>query len=299
MNRDPVSREELVALSALVFLLLITASWWALALWPTGSGSPKWLALTQAVCFGVRESGLPDAGGWTALIGSPLGMLAVLVVAARAPFGRLVRRMRHVRWLQVAAAFIIIFVMGGSHAAGVRITSALRASSDELLMTEFGSAVKTSRPAPALQLIDQAGRERPLSAFKGRTLLITFAYAHCETVCPVLVRNALEAQRTLAAAGERPVVLIVTLDPLRDTPARLPSMAREWKLGADAYILSGEVAAVTQVLDDWKVARSYNPKDGMVTHPALAYVVDRKQRIVYETIAGTPQLLVNLVKSVQ
>lgn len=297
MNRDPVSREELLALSALVFLLLITASWWALALWPTGSGS--WLARTQAVCFGVRENGLPDVGGWTALVGSPLGMLAVLIVAARAPFARLARRVRHVRWLQVTTAFIMIFIMGGSHAAGVRITSAVRASGDELLMTEFGSAVKTSRPAPALELIDQSGRERQLSVFKGRVLLVTFAYAHCETVCPVLVRNALEAQRMLAAAGERPIVLIVTLDPLRDTPARLPSMAREWKLGADAYILSGEVAAVEQVLDDWKVARSYNPKDGMVTHPALAYVVDRKQRIVYETIAGTPQLLVNLVQSVQ
>ena len=66
-----------VALSGLAVILAITASWWALALWPT-SDAPAWLVLTRETCFGTAATGLPDAGGWMALTGQPLGMLLVL-----------------------------------------------------------------------------------------------------------------------------------------------------------------------------------------------------------------------------
>ena len=69
---------SLAALGTLAVITVITASWWALALWPMSDTPPEWLVLTRQVCFGTSETGLPDAGGWLVLMGQPLSMLLVL-----------------------------------------------------------------------------------------------------------------------------------------------------------------------------------------------------------------------------
>ena len=79
------------------------------------------------------------------------------------------------------------------------------------------------RRRAALALTDQCGREVTLESFRGRPVLVTFAYAHCETVCPLVVADVLAARAPLAR--DPPAVLIVTLDPWRDTPSRLASIA--------------------------------------------------------------------------
>ena len=47
-----------IPLAALGLILLITAGWWALALWPIAV-HPGWLARTREVCFGTGLDGLP------------------------------------------------------------------------------------------------------------------------------------------------------------------------------------------------------------------------------------------------
>lgn len=49
--------------------------------------------------------------------------------------------------------------------------------------------------------------------------------------------------------ASEPVMIVLTLDPWRDTPARLPALASAWGLGPDAYLLSGEVVEVEAALD--------------------------------------------------
>ena len=55
---------ELAALGAVAFLAVVTAGWWAFALWPVSEQPAAWLARARAVCFNVGPSGLPDASGW-------------------------------------------------------------------------------------------------------------------------------------------------------------------------------------------------------------------------------------------
>jgi protein SCO1/2 len=121
---------------------------------------------------------------------------------------------------------------------------------------------------------------------------VTFAYAHCETVCPVLVAEAVRARERLT--GRAPALVVVTLDPWRDTPARLPAIAAAWKLPADALVLSGSVADVEAALDRWNVARARDPRTGEVTHPNLVYIVDANGRIAYSTV-GDAGAIVELV----
>jgi cytochrome oxidase Cu insertion factor (SCO1/SenC/PrrC family) len=116
----------------------------------------------------------------------------------------------------------------------------------------------------------------------GRAVLVTFAYAHCQTVCPVIVHDVLAARRAVPGT----VAVIVTLDPLRDTPARLPAMARQWQLGSDELVVSGSPSTVEAVLDAWQMPRTRDAGTGDIAHPRLVYLVDPNGRIAYATSGG-------------
>ena len=293
-------REAGSALAGLVALFAITAAWWALALWPADDG-PAWLARTRYVCFGIGESGLPDAGGWIGLIGGPLGMLVILV----AGWGRGMRMLaQRARSSAAIAGTLAALAIGASLlpvGAAVRVrAAALDGVSDFGAPPPVADFRRTEREAPPLALRAHDGSTRSLARFRGRPVLVTFAYAHCETVCPLVVRDALAARELLRSAGVAPdalpAVLIVTLDPWRDTPSRLGAMAAAWRLpDHDAWVLGGEIAAVEAALDAWRVPRSRNLQTGEITHPSLVYIVDRDGRIAF-TASGGAEVLAGLVR---
>ena len=123
-----------------------------------------------------------------------------------------------------------------------------------------------------------------LAQFRGRPEFVTFAFGHCETVCPLIVHDVVRAQAGLPDLD--PVVLVVTLDPWRDTPSRLPAIARQWGLGAHAFALGGPVVDVERTLDAWSVGRERDLRTGEVTHATLLYVIDRDGRIAFALAGG-------------
>ena len=265
--------------AALAAILVITAAWWALALWPAGDTTPAWVLRTREACFGTTISGLPNAGGWILLIGQPLGMIGLLATVwgneLRAGLALAMSRAAG----QIAMGAASALVVAGLSGAVVRV----RTAGLEPFSTGAGDiAAQLTRlndVAPALALVDQSGREVTIESFRGRPVLVGFAFAHCQTVCPLIVSDMLGAQRSLEQ--ETPVVLIVTLDPWRDTPSRLPSMAQQWGLGGDAHVLSGPPEVVERMLNAWRVPRVRNEKTGDITHPSIVYVVGRDGRIAF------------------
>jgi protein SCO1 len=302
MNENPapparLDREEAQALAGVVALFVTTAAWWALALWPV-DGAPAWLERTRYVCFGVAASGLPDAGGWIGLTAGPLGMLGIVIVGWNAGIRSLLRR-RHTS--RLAAAALAALALGTAvfvTAAGVRVQQALTVPAWTASDYDVPPATypRLDRAAPPLALTDQHGATRDLAALGGRPVLVTFAYAHCATICPLIVKHALDAQAVLRGTADETDVVIVTLDPWRDPPSRLAGMARQWGLPPEgAWILSGTVAEVESALDVWEVPRSRNMSTGEVTHPSLLYVIDRDGSIAYASTGGSAAL-VSLVR---
>jgi len=117
---------------------------------------------------------------------------------------------------------------------------------------------------------------------------VTFAFGHCETVCPVVVRHARAAQENARVRNPElsPRLVVVTLDPWRDTPSRLPHLAKHWELGADSFVLSGEVEDVNAALDRWQIPRKRDESNGDVAHPPIVFVVDAEGRIAFGATAG-------------
>ena len=287
-----LNREEQLVLGGVVAWFAITAAWWLLALWPVPN-APVWLERTRYVCFGVNEHGLPDGGGWIGLIAGPLGMLSILLVGWWRAFASIVHKSR--RSFAVAATLATVaagVILIGSGATW-RVTEARVAAADLAPAAALPAATypRLDQPAPLLSLVAHTGETITLGKFAGRPVLVTFAFAHCTTICPVIVKQTLEAQAMLQGTAVQPAVLIVTLDPWRDTPSRLPALAESWQLPqGEAFVLSGEVEQVEAVLNAWNIPRTRNESTGDVTHPALVYVVDKNGRIAFASTGGSEHL---------
>ena len=277
-----------MALGALTAIVAITASWWALALWPTDD-APAWLLLTRETCFGTAETGLPDAGGWMVLSGQPLGMLLVLFAGwgddVKAGLRAAMYRVSGQLVVGTAAALLLAGVLGVAVRVRVADAQPFTTSRTEAVAGQLNRLSDVPKP---LSLVNQAGRTITLDQFRGRAVIVTFAYAHCETVCPLLVGEVLTARDRIT--GAKPVVLIVTLDPWRDTPSRLASIAERWSATGDVHVLSGETLQVERVLNAWRVPRARNERTGDVSHPSVVYVVGPDGRIAY-AVPGTEPVI--------
>ena len=268
------------AVAALAAILAITASWWSLALWPVGPSTPAWFVQTRAVCFGTMLNDLPNAGGWLLLVGQPLGMVGVLATVwtaeLRAGFALAMRRISG----QLIVGLVAASIVAGLAGVVVRVSGwedrSFSAGPDRDIATAL---TRVNDEAPALSLVDQHDQQISIDRFRGRPVIVTFAYAHCETICPLVVSDVLAAQRQLADRSA--AVVIVTLDPWRDTPSRLNAMAVDWKLGSDAHVLSGSPERVERILNAWRVPRVRNETTGALSHPAIVYVLGPDGRIAY------------------
>ena len=292
------NREEAIALAGLVALLAVTTAWWALAFLPI-EAEPRWLARTRFVCFGVSESGLPDAGGWVGLIGGPVGMLGVLLVGWGRGVRAVLARARTTPLLRATLALMVLGALVVFGSAALRVRDAIADPlEDGATVLPPDSYPRLDRAAPPLDLVAHDGSAFTLESLAGRTVLVTFAFAHCETVCPTIVRRTLAARDELVARGEEVAVVVVTLDPWRDTPSRLASMAQAWRLPADARVLGGSVEDVERALDAWQVPRSRDAATGQVAHPSLVYIVGPDGRIAYAS-NGHTQTLVELAERIR
>lgn len=286
----PGTSRQLVAPLALSALWLVaTLVWWGLA-FPPISSPPPWLVTVQAVCFGTGANGLPAPYGWGALIAAPLGMLAVLVVGWGGELGLAWRSLRG-GWsgraaMLVGAALLVaqsgLVVRRVAAPEGVVFSAAARL--DEPMPAGYG---RLNAPMPDFALVDAAGDTVRPADWHGRVMLLTFAFGHCETVCPVLTRRVAAVVRQAPVPGLAGAV--ITVDPWRDTPAALPGILERWALPTPLALLSGPVAQVERALEQLHVGRKRDLRTGDIDHVMLVYVIDPAGRLAYALHNPSPE----------
>ena len=258
---------------------LITLGWWALAFYPVSNSTPAWLDLAQSVCFGTLENGLPDSYGWLMLLGMPSGLALGLWTSHADEYRALWRRQPAFR----TAVFCLAAALAAQSAwVTWRVRQALaidNLSFQPVLDGPLPAAYPRGDQAlPAFSLVDQSGRRVDNASLAGRPTLLTFGFANCATICPVVVENTRQAADRLGGAAGH---LVVTLDPWRDRPSRLVSLAKRWNMRGDARVLSGEISDVVALLESLKAAGQRDEKTGDLLHPPLVYVLNSKGNIAY------------------
>lgn len=285
MTSHRVPRPPL-AVVALAAILAITAAWWALALWPLDERAPEWVVVTREVCFGATHTGLPHAGGWLLLIGEPLGMLAILAIVWGGELRVGLQRVHAHLAGRIASVAVLGSVATGLVAAGQRVAAARGLDAPTPFLAASPLPPRSALPAAPLALPDHRGLRTDLADFRGRWVMITFAFGHCDDICPVIVEHVKRA-RTDEGATQVPLV-VVSLDPWRDTADRLPGIARSWALGPEDRLLSGDVPQVNAALDAWHVPRTRDERSGEIYHGSIIVLIDPDGRVAWR-VEGAPQ----------
>jgi protein SCO1 len=183
---------------------------------------------------------------------------------------------------RAAVGLMGALTIAGVFIAGRRVAE-LRAMPAAETFVVNDARMMTGRPAPDFALVDQRGRGVTLDEYRGRPVLLTFAYGHCATACPLIVHKLLSVRGE--ARADLPIV-VVTVDPWRDTPAQLPAITRVWGLTGDDRVLSGAVADVERVLASYGTRYQRNEKTGDVDHSTTSFIID-KRGVIARRLIGT------------
>jgi protein SCO1/2 len=153
------------------------------------------------------------------------------------------------------------------------------------------SATVVPRP-PGGDFVLQAS-DGPLDsrALRGKVLLLYFGYVNCPDVCPVSIAAGAGALNALSPAErERTRMIMISVDPERDTPAALKTYVAYFHpqmLGAVGT--AAETAAVAKQFGAGYVRQPTRADGGYaVDHSSQTYVVDREGRLLDMLPLGTP-----------
>lgn len=122
-------------------------------------------------------------------------------------------------------------------------------------------------------LTDNKGARVTDADYRGRPMLIFFGFTSCPDVCPLTLQKLADA---LALAGPMPLeprVLMISVDPARDTPEMLDSYVRSFR---DDFIgLTGTEAEIDSVVGAY---RAYAKRIDM-PDSAMVYTMDHSSFI--------------------
>jgi len=158
-------------------------------------------------------------------------------------------------------------------------------------------------PAPAVALIDQAGKPFRLADLRGKAVLVSFVYTTCGGTCPATTFQMVRVQKALKEAGlwGRQVEFVsITLDPAHDTPEVLSRYAQVYDADLSAWhFLTGPPTEVADLLPAWDMWARVGP-NGVLDHPSRIFLVDPqgRQREIYNLEFLTPRSVVQDVRSV-
>jgi protein SCO1/2 len=130
-----------------------------------------------------------------------------------------------------------------------------------------------------LELTDHNGKPRRLEDFRGKAVVLFFGFTHCPDICPTTLTDIAQAVKTLGKDAERVQVLMVTVDPERDTPEALAKYVTAFD--PRFLALRGDLEATKKVAAEFKIffEKAKSGASYTVNHSAQSYVIDPQGRL--------------------
>jgi protein SCO1/2 len=175
---------------------------------------------------------------------------------------------------------LIILALAVAAAAGAWLAHATlqRESGVRLL---HATALEPPQPLPEFSLLSDSGQTLTRADVQGQWSLVFFGFTHCPDICPTTLARLADVRKRVAdlAKEQQPQVLLVTVDPERDTP---PVLA-EYLQGFDPSFrgITGSVEDIDAFASALGVAHSKIPMGGeqyMVDHTSVVMVIDPQGR---------------------
>ncbi len=132
-----------------------------------------------------------------------------------------------------------------------------------------------------IKLQDQNGQTLPWSANRGRVRLVTMFYSSCPHTCPLTIESIKVLESHLhALSRERLEIDLISLDPDRDTPAKLKATATVRNVDELRWHLYRTDAASVRLIAGLLGIQYRQLPDGEFNHSSTLVLLDAKGRIL-------------------
>ena len=207
-------------------------------------------------------------------------------------------RKRHARKrLLTMAALAAVLIAAGAAAAAYGLTghdgsysrpSGIPGSIPDSQVNLMELSPVPARPAPGFTLTDQDGRVRPLSAFRGKVVVLEFMDSHCTDICPIVSAEFTDAYRDLGRQAGQVVFAAVNVNQYHHAVADVAAYSRAHQLTSipSWHFLTGPVPRLRAVWNAYNIAVQAPGPDADIVHSSAVYFIDPGGR---ERYLASPQ----------
>jgi protein SCO1 len=137
--------------------------------------------------------------------------------------------------------------------------------------------LEPARPLPPMSFVDEQGQPFGLERLRGHWSILFFGFTHCPDVCPTTLAllAQVEKQLTDLPTEQRPHIVLMSVDPERDTPEQLAKYVKSFSPTFTG--VTGEQAAMHEFALQLGVPVAITPLSGggyTVDHSAAIFVID-------------------------
>jgi protein SCO1 len=144
----------------------------------------------------------------------------------------------------------------------------------------YGTLALPARQAPPIHLRNYLGQPVTLSQYRGKAVLVTFLYANCPDICPLIASNLRVALNMLGRRDSEVQVIAVSVDPRGDTPANVAHFVSDHEMTGRMQYLIGSAAELAPTWAAWHVGSTREVgQPQLVAHSALVYGISASGKL--------------------
>jgi protein SCO1/2 len=184
------------------------------------------------------------------------------------------------RFTLIAVAVAGLLVLAAGALVGLAFRESPKGAAGTLLASAIGGP---------FHLVDQNGKPFGDADLKGKWHLVFFGYTNCPDTCPTTLNELSLALDKLGTQRDAVGIVLISVDPERDTPAVLKSYVESFD--APIIALTGTPDEVAQAAKAYRVyyAKHRRADGGYdMDHSAVIYVMDPQGRFTATFTPDTP-----------
>jgi protein SCO1/2 len=154
-----------------------------------------------------------------------------------------------------------------------------------------GARIPAGVPAPDFALKDENGDTITMKQFRGKPVVVTFLYTHCEDTCPA---TAQQVRGALDDLGHDVPAIAISVDPGNDTEASARRFLSEQNTLGRIHFALGTRAQLKPIWDTYAI----HPQSAREEHQARLVIVDAEglQRVGFPLQETTPEMIAHDLK---
>jgi protein SCO1 len=144
----------------------------------------------------------------------------------------------------------------------------------------YGTLALPAKQAPSIHLRNYLGQPVTLSQYRGKAVLVTFLYANCPDICPLIASNLRVALNMLGKRDSEVQVIAVSVDPRGDTAANVARFVSDHEMAGRMQYLIGSASELAPTWARWNIGSERDVgQPQLISHSALVYGISASGKL--------------------